>query len=186
MKTVYTLVAFVAVSFLFASCGKKSWSEYNLTEYMGVEKEQIRELISKEHSFSLLDTLDLAIESIEYKKELDKYRNTTLDSIISDYKLYQEKLKPRKVIYDFVLQNLLEKLKYPETTVCSPLELENNLYVEIDKDEELTNDSLTFYVVSIDYKSQNSYGEFIEGVYQSFIQVDTTGHMKEVYSHTLR
>lgn len=175
MKTVYTLVALVAVSILFVSCGKSGLNN-TYADYVGTEKDKIRESISKDESFALLDTLDVLIARIMLRNEQDKYKDTSLEDILDEHREKEALLEPRRRYLNLAEAGLKSILKNPESLIMPTLELENT-------DELIISpygDDSTSRSLRIVFKARGGLNNLVEGVYLSVVYRDsTTGEFKE-------
>lgn len=175
MKKIIYLVAFIGL--MLVSCSK-SLDDWTLTEYLGTDQQQIKELISKELTFASIDTLDLIISRYKLYNELDKNKDKSILWALQENREYLDKLKPRKEFYDIAVQSLKDGLKFPNAALIPQLTLHNSDSLSIDKDTSMKGE---YYEVKIKYYAPNSFGAMLDGDFVSFIKRDSTGKLIEWY-----
>lgn len=168
------LMAITAVCLM--SCSK-NLNNYTLTDFMGSEKEKVKELITKELSVKTIDTLENLINRYKRYDLIDKNKNLSINQILDENRQYEKKLDKRREFYDIAVSSLKSRLKFPESAYITPLLLEDSDSLRIEKDTSMK--SGEYYNVIIKYKAPNGFGVMLSDKYISQQKRDSTGKLSE-------
>ncbi|ROL60072.1 hypothetical protein D9V86_09885 [Bacteroidetes/Chlorobi group bacterium ChocPot_Mid] len=176
MRKHFNFISMFVLVIVLIGC-QKSAKDITLADYIGAEKEQNKEIISKELSFKAIDTIDMAIERYKKTNKLDEFKNNNIIWILEEQRKFFQKLEPRKNLYDIACANLKERLKFPNSAKLPQVDLIDNDELSISKDTTMKEGE--YYIVTIKYQAQNGLGIYIDGLYKSYIKRDSSKKLIE-------